>query len=457
MYVASDEFSEFVTIQDRVIHNRPGEEKGYWEDILGEIDEFKPSKCSYTIPDPEAWVMRYDDSRRGRLRLAAKLNDMYGLQRKHFYRGLFIKVEARMPTTDGLNVTAGFDLVKSARAIQSVSDRANAALGPFIHAVSKKISKLWSLKKYLCYCTGYTSEDVGRWWSSAVAHFGGEANCFALESDFSRMDCTVCFEALCSELDVYERFGVKDYPQAYTTLLNQLSTQGFSRFGHVYGIFGTRKSGDPNTSVGNSILTGLSTARMLKTLGVPKHGYRAIFLGDDVLVIISKKYRDRISVDAVSAEYLRAGFVSEPKIHEHPRDGSFCSQRFWPVAEGTILGPKIGRFLYKAGWTTSHEHSPQTHMRGVALGIANWTSGIPVVREYVDAILRLTSKVEATPIRPWMKEAVRPHHASADTWSWLHRWYPGINVDAIVGELKAMSRIPCLLKSDIAQLVHQDA
>ena len=35
VYVASDEFSEFVTIQDRVIHNRPGEEKGYWEDILG--------------------------------------------------------------------------------------------------------------------------------------------------------------------------------------------------------------------------------------------------------------------------------------------------------------------------------------------------------------------------------------------------------------------------------------
>lgn len=69
---------------------------------------------------------------------------------------------------------------------------------------------------------------------------------------------------------MYNRLGVKcpvDFkltPEgnninlALATLINQGVTKGFTKFGDMYQVDGMRKSGDPNTSCGNTLINGLT-------------------------------------------------------------------------------------------------------------------------------------------------------------------------------------------------------
>jgi protein gp37 len=43
-------------------------------------------------------------------------------------------------------------------------------------------------------------------------------------------------------------------------LMKQLETKGFDKYGNAYEIEGNRKSGDPNTSCGNTIVNGIANA-----------------------------------------------------------------------------------------------------------------------------------------------------------------------------------------------------
>lgn len=69
---------------------------------------------------------------------------------------------------------------------------------------------------------------------------------------------------------VYSRLGVttaKDFKLkaeegavnlAEAVLINQGYTKGFTKFGDMYCVDGMRKSGDPNTSCGNTLINGLT-------------------------------------------------------------------------------------------------------------------------------------------------------------------------------------------------------
>lgn len=99
----------------------------------------------------------------------------------------------------------------------------------------------------------------------------------------------------------------------------------------------------------------------------------------------------------------------------------YCSGLFWPVNElqppdaqqyRYVFGPKPGRVLCKLPYVkvnsgrSDQNRGQLAQFRGNLLGLVDTTYRIPVLREYISAMLSLTNKVEATPtISPYSVRA----------------------------------------------------
>jgi len=76
------------------------------------------------------------------------------------------------------------------------------------------------------------------------------------------------------------------------------------------------------------------------------------------------------------------GFQTKTKVrprHDYP-NGEFCSSLWWPTPEGTVLGPKIGRQLYKHAWTYKPESVREAWFDAVVAGNSLSWSFVPVLR-----------------------------------------------------------------------------
>lgn len=397
--------------------------------VIGAWDILPPKirHCEIT-EDFEFWNSRFPLARRRQQAIARKSIVQYGYKSKaSFYRKSFVKREltAACPCNDCK--IEWENKMKDPRIIQGAGNEVNAGLGPWMWAFSKHLSRCWHKFHRVCYASGMTSEDIGEWYDYHIKRI---ANPDFIESDFSRMDCTEGTEALKFERRVYDTF--KPPRLARKALDAQLFTVGFTRSGIMYKISATRKTGDPNTSVGNSILSATTAVELMKAYGVPKTDYAIIVLGDDTVIIKNSAFV--ITENQVKAHYLRFGFISKPVLGADPRDATFCSQHFWPTADGTILGPKVGRSLCKLGWSVNKN----VDVLGVALGLKNNCSAIPVLREYVAAIERICKHV--SPIPSPYRISTRLHEPIEETYAVFSRWYG--NWEEAERQLKSLTQIP---------------
>jgi hypothetical protein len=301
----------------------------------------------------------------------------------------------------------------------------------------KVLSSVWSIKNCVCYASGLTAEGVGQWYDMAIQHLG---DCYGIESDLVRMDCTVCIEALRFERAVYESCGLTG--DSLLAVQLQEKTRGIGRHGTYYTVSATRKSGDPNTSCGNSMMTGYVLLSMFHRLNIPTNCWRAIILGDDVVLLVRRSRR--FSVEEVRIEFALAGMEAEPILREDPIDLTFCSQRFWPTGDGTVLGPKVGRFLSKFAWTLADTRGDRLLQlaRGNALGLYNSCRHVPVVGEFLERILQLTDSVVVNPVYQWRKHAERVHQRDAMTWAAFVHWYGQPDMQFIVEQLNNITSLP---------------
>jgi hypothetical protein len=275
------------------------------------------------------------------------------------------------------------------RAISDVSVHTQLKLGPWMSAASEYLAQYWNDSGNVCYASGMTGEQIGLWFERARASI---VDCIAFEADFSRFDRSVSQDAILAERGLYQRLGI---PEPQRDVLDaQWITRGLTKRGrHFYSVPGTRKSGDPNTSVGNSFLNGLFMAYAMVVAGVPASAWRAICLGDDSLIMISRLYVGTADTIVAIAESLGLKF-SKFHVRHLLTDCEFCSKLFWPVEGGYVLGPKIGRSLSKMGWTLSNTKARLARLRGVVLGQwASW-SFLPLLRQFGHRLLELSEGVE---------------------------------------------------------------
>lgn len=427
-----DEVSEFIGLRNRCLKACSPPKLGFW-DSMPLVDFRCAVDGEYGL-----WNARWSLGKRQRHDVARDSLSSYCLSTPDFIRSAFVKRELSMPDPTRKNRE------KDPRIIQGVSDRSNVALGPWMWAFSKLLARKWSWRKNVAYASGMTPEDVGRWFDYQVDRLPG---CCAIECDLSRMDSTVSKEAIAYERRVYLKHGLDG--EALVAFDGQARTIGVSVYGYKYKVLATRKTGDPNTSCGNSMLMGVVVDRFMKG----SSQWASLIMGDDVVILASQT----VSISALVSICRDAGFVAVPKKHLNPRDASFCSQRFWPTADGTVLGPKVGRLLCKIGFAIDRADA-RVHMRGVILGLKNCMSFVPLLRSYAWHILRLTSGVKATPKFHYLKNATSEHESTDHTVECFDRWYGPHNEQVFDSQLAEIRSLPASIHFEgLEDLIEADA
>jgi len=276
------------------------------------------------------------------------------------------------------------------RVIQGTGDLANSILGPWMHAFSKYLCKLWNQFSNITYAAGMNSDMLGKWMTRCEE----DGYTWYLEIDYSRYDVSIALEALEVERDTYVRCGVGKW--ADLVLLNQQHVRGTSSHGHEYSCDGTRCSGDPNTSCGNSMLTVVSVlVSLLESNSIKDiNEVRILVMGDDSVVALKTRPYDSDLVDRLADLGLKA----KVKLHQDADMVEFCSGRFWRIAENVrVFGPKPGRFLAKIMYSVTPQSEGASWLKGVLSGVKQDVNHVPVVSHIVKHVLQLLPKGSAKP------------------------------------------------------------
>jgi hypothetical protein len=295
------------------------------------------------------------------------------------------------------------------RFIQSCKPQYNVTVAPFIKAHSKRLAKIWDINNSHgpMYTSGATAEEIG---AAFQRQFELGIEIAAIEGDFARFDSTIHSDFQQFENELYYIAGAKD--NVVEMLDAGINTGGQDKWGTTYKVDGTRYSGRPQTSDGNTQLQGtairfciafhhkVTRGQWLKPSELD-HLYHLILLllGDDNLLLGAADFiKDLFQVLPTLLRML--GLELEPKLHVGPQartHPSFCSSLFYPV-EGnkTVLGPMIGRASAKAGYYCNAPLNLDTNrlLRGDALGRLKDCSFIPFLRLLWNRVIELTSHIK---------------------------------------------------------------
>jgi len=303
-------------------------------------------------------------------------------------RKSFVKVENNLYQTE-----AG-EKEKAPRLIQGATAEFIVLVGPWIAALQKRLKRKWHKKNFLCFTSGVSAKNLGT--------YSDRPGWNILEDDVSAWDTSIR-KQLC-ELEVWlcEQFGA---PRAVVDLMTaNIMTHGVTMHGWKYKVEGTRKSGDPFTSLFNSVHNALLHLFIYCDSGVSLNKAKKVLAmliqGDDNLLL----HKLKCAINWVR-EMRRLGFKSQGIPRKSLDEAEFCSGRFYCTKEGYSYGPKPGKLLAKFGYVVNPP--PKTSrlglMRGIALGLKRQVSFIPPLKSVVDRVLRLTTGVQAEYLAEWQK------------------------------------------------------
>jgi len=301
-----------------------------------------------------------------------------GVAHKWTTRKSFVKVENNLYLSPAERLTGK---PKAPRLIQGASPEFICLMGPITMAVQDMIKKSWNKTNWAYFTSGATNAEVGKY----VADGGG----LIQEDDVSSYDSSIC-SAIC-ELEAWlmEKLGAT--PLQLQLFRANISTHGWTSRGIRYKVDGTRKSGDPWTSVFNSLLNGcmhLWAYVRLSGIGVRtavKH-YRIVVQGDDSLA-----RHPGVKLDFKSM-LAKLGFECICIYRSSLYDAEFCNSLVYQTVKGPIMGPKVGRVLAKLGYFNNPplRAAPKSILRGIALGFQQVAKFVPLLMPLVDRLLRIT-------------------------------------------------------------------
>lgn len=388
---ASNKHNEFEAIQARVL--APNLELKGWDDCLAWLREnhrllFREMHKINSVPFEEYLSrsnaspgVKANLSKTKKLLLESGIDENSHLTRSQLYqwtkRKSFIKVE-----NDCYNSPLGRKN-KAPRLIQGAPPEFICLVGPWIMAVQDLMKRRWSTKNYVCFTSGVTADKAAEFIDGGKGEW--------LEDDLARFDSTIDEKWCNYEVELCRRFGA---PSAVLNLmLANIKTHGTSHHGWHYKCQGTRKSGDPYTSLMNSIINGVAHLYLYcrgtgKTLEECRNTVRMLVQGDDNL-LRHPVLAERIEWQSGMASL---GFESEAIYRARRQDVEFCSSRLYETSGGITFGPKPGRVLAKMGYIVNPPQgvSRESLMRGVALGLKQTSDFLPPVRAVIDRILQLT-------------------------------------------------------------------
>jgi len=335
----------------------------------------------------------------------------------------------------------------SPRIIQGGHELYQVVTGPWTAAFSKYLASEWSManESHIIYTSGLNAQQLGEVFDWAIEQIDNQhEQVVIVEDDCVNWDGTQVTPALKFENKVYARF----LPPRKTmrSLRQQEITRGRTAHGIKYRTPARRKSGDGQTSCGNTLQNCADHLYALSVAYQEKHGctfahavYKVLkncimlMLGDDSLFVTHTNFLKYF----VRAEQIlrELGLVPKMKMNLDPYLSEYCSGWFWPSSVGHVYGPKMGRILTKGGWSKKPETEPLAWAKAVAMGLKRDTHHIPVLRTIVDKVLELTQHVDATAYIERDPNYFRPHmNVEADpvdeTYDFMYKTY-GVDRDHI--------------------------
>jgi hypothetical protein len=224
-------------------------------------------------------------------------------------------------------------------------------VAPWIYSAGQILKKVFNKESLFYYTSGGTHLDLGHFDKYVIELLG---DCFTLINDFSTFDTTVLAEFFDLEYFTYEAMRA---PESVLDYINSCKeVHGRASDGSKYYVHGTRTSGSPNTSCGNTLINVLLISYALFKVCNLKllKDYAIKAIGDDSDELIPMKHLTlvRNKLPEINSVFTSLGMVAKLSIVIDRPNSEYVSAIPWQITSKTICySPKIGRLIVKLGYT----------------------------------------------------------------------------------------------------------
>jgi len=279
---------------------------------------------------------------------------------------------------------------KAPRLIQGAPPEFIVLVGPWIMAMQDEFKKSWGVDSPVVFTSGLRADVLA---NNLMDHPGEKS-----ENDVSAWDSSCCRTFMSAEPRLARRFGA---PRAVQDLMRaNVDVHGVTSKGIKYRCEGTRKSGDPYTSVFNSLWNAMVHVHSYCVMH--NINYKQMLASNNVKMLVQGD-DNALSVVGPAPDFgaalLNYGFEAKFIRRPEPLKLEFCSNRLYPVASGYVFGPKPGRVMAKMGYVINPPSKrtvpPKSMVRGMALGLMPACYHIEPMRIYIERLLELTEGHEA--------------------------------------------------------------
>jgi hypothetical protein len=280
------------------------------------------------------------------------------------------------------------------RLIQALSWCAKAEAGPWFLNYSTAMKRAWNIDSTIWYCSGYTTDDYNRWFENALNSIEGRI--LYVWSDFSKYDITQRVLCMDRETQHYKDLGFDEAVRNGAEIRAAMHTSTVHAKSMRYCVPGTRKSGDSNTSSGNTKNTGEFVFSFFSRNGLG-NDCRIAALGDDNFSLLSldavlERFGSVVSFKkAMESAAKDLGYKLKVGASTEVMSAEFLSSRFYPTCRGHRIGKKPGRVLSKIGWQVYKAgRKPEEYLRYFAGSLISYlptSTHVPFLRVYIKVML----------------------------------------------------------------------
>lgn len=341
------------------------------------------------------------------------------------------------------------------RCVLDPSPRFNAYSAPigFDWTIAVRQQRTIEQSPYCCWAISSSGEEMGAWHDQMVEHYSKLGEVWFWDSDQSAMDMRQGKRSMAHETLHMKKSNLPsniiDSVRSIEHIRGVVKQHQYIR---VKSTGPKRISGYWQTTGGNC---GINESTTVHIHGEPgPETYAVMICGDDNHCIGLRKYLDK-SEDESNKLAAQLGFKLTVINTNDVSKVEFCSLLPYPTKDGTVFGPKIGRQLHRAGWTTSSE---KADIYGAAVSMENSVSFIPFLREYFAVHRQLSTQTEK--FRPYDRLATNKHETTPATWEFLEARY-GLtpkHLEHFQSLLDQVQSLPVVIDWDpIVDLVRIDA
>lgn len=469
--------NELIAVVARGCLDRPVPQPGVWEEMVTVLqDILPPTESRYYrngrlhAPLFNIWVARFPPKRRQEL-INAKSQLANGMRWLDLVKA-FVKREKQLKSYPESTNTQHLAVEQFApRIISGRTPMFQVVTGPITYSMTKQIAWMWNQdvshgvemepndprpRTCIIYTSGLNAEDLGSSFEFHLSRLSNIGEIMFKEEDQSRFDAHCGIEAVALILLPYKTHNAP--PKAIEPLTRLAFTKGVTQHGIHYSIEATVKSGDGNTSSGDSTTVGTAKEAQRRKARIPKEHIVTWNTGDDVLSIYLMTY-DKVYTPIVDDHWRDLGFSAKIHTFTSAYDAEYCSGRFWPTHDGIVFGPKPGRILSKTfhSMIEYNEHMGRRWLLTVAKGLHRDTHFLPIVRTVIEITLQLMSGMKEIVIREEEKiHAMRFHEPCVETYLMYDHLY-GLSktmCDEVEDYLrKEVRSLPCTVNHEYINMI----